>query len=110
MDTSSALSNGSKLSLPSRFVEAIRCAENALETVPCAKGQSHLIMDFIAGLYTNMVNFMCGDYTDESNKCDELGPQPVVSAKSVKAKKQYLSPLFPLIDLLQSMKQLEVST
>lgn len=66
-------------------------------------------MEMLSGLFANMVDFSCGEYSDSSDKCDELGPiqVPVEEKQEPIEKKRtnskYTSFMFALIDLLQSM-------
>lgn len=81
---------------------ALNCVENMIESIPCAAKNIQVTMDFVKGLFGNIANFACGEYSESTTRCEELGP-PKVPLSLTKPKK-YETFMFVLIDLLESME------
>lgn len=86
----------------------MKCADRKVEQLNCDKNNNNkeLIMDLLRGITSNFVNFACGDYTESTNRCESLGPQPT-AAKPVT--KTYYTPIFLLVDLMESMDSFQTS-
>lgn len=82
----------------------MKCIENFLDKFPCARKDREIILDFIRGLSGNMIDVMCGDYNETTNKCSEL---KVPHIPSVKVKRDYKTFIFVLIDLVESMEDFQ---
>ncbi len=82
---------------------ALECIEQMIESIPCAAKDLQVTMDFVKGLFGNMANFACGEYSESTTRCQELGPPPKMQIPQKKSKK-YETVMFVLIDLLESMK------
>lgn len=89
----------------SNYVEGMKCARIVLDDVVCSEeNNDELIMDTIRGLTGNFVNFVCGDFDETTTLCDQLGPQPSLSKPITK---RYYTPIFLLVDLMESMKSFQ---
>ncbi|KAH9491339.1 hypothetical protein DERF_016067 [Dermatophagoides farinae] len=87
------------------YVEGMKCARVVLDDVVCSEeNNDELIMDSIRGLTGNFVNFVCGDFDETTTLCDQLGPQPPLDKPITK---QYYTPIFLLVDLMESMKSFQ---
>lgn len=79
------------------------CISDFLDTHPCMERNKGLIMDFVRGFVQALVDVMCGEYNDQSDRCDSIPPLPPVQLPPNRP--QYLSMMFPLIDMFQSIKK-----
>lgn len=83
------------------FVEGVRCGEAFLNNVPCIRPYANMFMDIFRGASGQMVDLACGDYNEQTDACERLGPPP----KPVKPNKnRYKTAALVLIELLASIK------
>lgn len=82
----------------------MKCLEDRLDSVPCARNSREIIMDFIRGLSGNFVDFICGEYNESNTRCEEIGPPP---APLVPVKKRYATFIFVLVDLMESIEHFQ---
>ena len=63
------------------------------------RAEKKLLIDFTTSIFQNMVDVMCGEYNDATDKCDSLAPPP----KAKSNPKQYASMASIMLDLLESL-------
>jgi len=56
------------------------------------------------GFFTSTIDIMCGDYNEFTDKCQQLGPPPIVANSNANETYSYASYMFVLVDLLESME------
>ena len=92
----------------SNYVRGMKCAEDEIEENrkrdACTGDNKELILDSVRGITGNFVNFACGEFDEVSNRCDDLGPQPDSIRPNTK---HYYTPVFILVDLMESMKSFQ---
>ena len=83
------------------YVDSIKCGEEFLETVDCIRPHLAQMMEqFRAGTGT-LTEFFCGDYNEQTDACDRLGPVPKQGKVN---NKFYATPVSLLVDLLDSFQ------
>ncbi|KAF7496266.1 hypothetical protein SSS_01624 [Sarcoptes scabiei] len=86
------------------YAEFIDCGDNFLESLPCAKKDRELLLDFLRGLSSDIVRFGCNEYHENSDRCTQL---PTISLSSDKPRpKYYTSVLALILDMINSMDTL----
>lgn len=79
----------------------IDCYEKKMLALDCFKNGTAALLDFVRSLFANLVDVICGDFNEHTDKCDKLGPTP----KAVKpARTSYKAVLFHVIELIASIK------
>ncbi|CAG2167406.1 unnamed protein product [Oppiella nova] len=95
-----------KRKIPHNCCEYFRifsCSETRMRTVKgCTEQQIDITLDWIRSLFGNVIDLICSDYTEGSDKCSSLEPVP----KKRKNQRRPKSFMLPLVDLLASFKEL----
>lgn len=81
----------------------MECADAFLSSKPCMRKAKDIILDFFKSFTQGLIDVSCGEYTDQTDKCSTLPPPPALPA-NVKPPTKYHTMVFPLIDLLLSIK------
>ncbi|XP_054155320.1 uncharacterized protein LOC128953824 [Oppia nitens] len=68
----------------------------------CSTKKVDTVSDFVRNIFDNMVGLICGDYTENSDKCDHLELPP----KKPKNDKRTKSFAIPLIEILSSFPEI----
>ena len=91
-------------------LKSFQCLENELERHECGRNNRELILDFIRSNTDDFFNVGCTDYTDSSDKCQQLKPpKPFVTNATNKRKQTnknsrvYATPVFVMIDLMSTI-------
>ena len=87
------------------YVDSLKCSDGFLESVPCIRKHKELMLDFVRGIFGSMVDIMCGDYNENTTRCEELEPLPKSRNHS---RKQYNNFVFLMIDLLDTIKSFDI--
>jgi len=83
------------------FVEAIKCAEDFMNSIDCLRPHVPMLMDYFRTGTSSISDIMCGEYNDQTDACAKLGPAPAPAKRNTK---KYLTPTSLLIDLMESIK------
>lgn len=85
------------------YVEAYRCARKVVEGVTCIRNNIEEIFEMFNSHTSSNLDTLCGEYVESTRAC-ELLPKPKLPRKpSPAANKKYITPVFLMIDLLESM-------
>lgn len=63
------------------------------------------MMDFIRGIFGSVVDVMCGEYNEYTNKCKELSPAPQFKLEN---RRTYESFIFVLLDLFDTLNTFSI--
>lgn len=87
------------------YVASMQCADDYMENVPCIRNNKGLMMDFIRGIFGSVVDVMCGEYNEYTNKCKELSPAPQFKLEN---RRTYESFIFVLLDLFDTLNTFSI--
>lgn len=82
------------------YVEAIKCAEEFLDSIPCIREHRESLMELFQANSGSMADLICGDFGAQTDACEKLGPPPKPEKEITKV---YVSPVSVLVDLIESM-------
>ena len=82
----------------SDYFKMLGCIENVVKD-GCTEDVTTKILDFVRNVLSGIVDVACGDFTENSDKCDKLIAPP----KKNKSEKTYINFFIPLIELFQSL-------
>ncbi|CAG2108299.1 unnamed protein product [Medioppia subpectinata] len=84
------------------YVRIFPCFDEKLSPAPkCNQKGIDFVSDLIRSIAGNVVDLICGDYVEGSDKCTHLGPPPKKSKKQRRLK----SFAVPVLDLLSSFPE-----
>ncbi|CAG2113704.1 unnamed protein product [Medioppia subpectinata] len=84
------------------YVKIFPCFDEKLSPAPkCNQKGIDFVSDLIRSIAGNVVDLICGDYVEGSDKCTHLGPPPKKSKKQRRLK----SFAVPVLDLLSSFPE-----
>ncbi|XP_054155358.1 uncharacterized protein LOC128953859 [Oppia nitens] len=84
------------------YADVYDCFETKLTPAKkCNEKHVQTLSDLMRNIAGNVVNLICGDYVEGSDKCTQLGPAP----KKRKTQKRTKSFALPLLDLLASFPE-----
>lgn len=71
----------------------MECFETSINEIDddCSR-QSEPFLDFVRSIFDDIVNLTCTDYTENSDKCNQLD-EPPQKDKSMKRTKSFIMPL-----------------
>lgn len=78
------------------------CLSGFMETKECLRRTRGIQMDFIRSLFQSLIDVMCGDYNEDTDRCSLLGEVPSLSPLPAN-RRVYLTQMFPIIDILNSI-------
>ncbi|CAG2105648.1 unnamed protein product [Medioppia subpectinata] len=94
--------NDCMLDMPKQITGVLIYAENKVEGVQqCSADNIATLMTIIRSVTGNTVDVFCGDYTEESDKCNKLGLPP----RKLKSQRRTKSFAVPMIDVLQGFPE-----
>lgn len=83
------------------FVGVFQCVEGLMNKVSCMRPHAGQLMDMIRSMSGSMSDMACGEYNDQTDACEKLGPPP----KQVKLNENvYKSVALVIIELISSIK------
>lgn len=82
----------------------LKCFDKSI-SVPCMKEEAkEALIDMIASLTNDAINFGCGEYNEHTDRCDNLGPPPKSKYdKSIKVNKKTRSVILIGLELLENL-------
>lgn len=80
------------------YFKFLTCLENVTRG-NCSETESEKIQEFVRNLFQGIINTACGDFQENSDKCDKIPPPP----KKRKSDKSYKSYFLPLVELWHSL-------
>lgn len=84
------------------YVRTLGCFEAQIEAQPCLLADRERILTIIKGLFNGVTDLMCGEYTEATDRCRQLGPPPSAPLGPKNNSRHYASFIFLLTDLLAS--------
>lgn len=88
------------------YVESMRCLDRQLNEHECLRRHHDYLMDLSRSFITSISDIMCGDYNEDTDRCDKLGPPPTPKTFN---SKQYKTFIWVMTDILASMKTLTLA-
>lgn len=83
------------------YYTASNCLEEFLNSIKCLGPYAGNVMDIFRTSTQQVVDFSCGEYTDQTDGCKRLGPMPKPRQPN---KKRYVSIPTVLVDVLDSIE------
>lgn len=83
------------------YVESMRCLDQQLNEHECLRTHHDYLMDLSRSFITSISDIMCGDYNEDTDRCDKLAPAPAPEKLNTKSYKTFI---WVMTDILASMK------
>lgn len=84
------------------YVEAYGCARAFMESISCLRNSVDELFEVLNQQSSSNLETLCGEYVHSTQACQRLPPLSL-NGQSKNRNKKYITPVFLLIDLLESM-------
>lgn len=79
----------------------IRCSEDFLGSIPCMRSHVPTLIEYYRTNAASLTEMTCGEYNDQSDACQRLGPPPRGTQEN---RKRYMTPFSLGFDMLDNME------
>jgi hypothetical protein len=77
-------------------------SKNGKNVELCSEDQLETVTDFIDSVTSNLINLLCGDYTEGNDKCEKLEASP----KKNNSEKRTKSFFLPFVQVFESFAEI----
>lgn len=87
------------LYMNSGYFSMLECLDSALKTT-CTAKQTESVNEFIRNMFQSIIDVACGDFVENSDKCERLATPPKRSKKDKSSRTFFL----PLVELWNNLE------